>query len=113
MQTLQEVEKNASSPQETQPKRISLDDRRRSYREKAQNFERSRSRSQSKNKRDEEKRSGSESEDGQKNPPDFIIKGRGFQQRRVIRSSLRGWDEDEESFHEANHKLKEYFFKQY
>jgi len=38
-----------------------------------------------------------------------VVKGRGFQQRKNNRSSLRGWDE-EESFPEANFKLKEFLF---
>lgn len=110
---LQEEKKDSSSKEiQTKDQNIpNFDQRRKNYKEdkeKAQKIERSRSRSQSKNNRENEKRS-EESEDEHKNNPDLVIKGRGFQQRRNFRSSLRGWDEEEESFNEANSKLKEYF----
>lgn len=54
-------------------------------------------------------RSFSSSEE-QKLASDVIVKGRGFKQKKIIHSTLRGWEEENESIQEANSKLKEYTF---
>lgn len=71
-----------------------------------------RSRSRSKSRQGDENNyhnPQSYSSEEEKLPSDMVVKGRGFKQRKIIRSSLRGWEEEDESFHEANSKLKEYF----